>query len=74
MHDGTHVHEWAAVHAYGKQITIRCRHCGGRCCSTLADWEPGRNSCIGLRHHTDYHVYRDGGFEPVGGIWLKAKP
>lgn len=73
QHDGRHDHEWAVVHV-GKLrpvVTIRCRHCGGRCCSTLYDWEPGENPCIGLRHHTDYHVFRDGGVEPVGGRWLK---
>lgn len=73
QHDGLHVHGWVVVHAPAvghvtpPALTIRCRWCGGRCCSTLYDWEPGRNPCIGLRHHVDYHVFRDGGVEPVGG-------
>lgn len=71
QHDGSHDHNWCVVHVHG-QLTIRCRVCGGRCCSTLYDWEPGRNPCIGLRHHRDYHVFRDGGVEPVGGFWLKG--
>lgn len=71
QHDGRHGHQWAVVHVH-RQLAIRCRVCGGRCCSSLADWEPGRNPCIGLRHHPDYHVYRDGGIEPVGGIVSSA--
>lgn len=69
QHDGRHDHDWCVVHAHG-QVTIRCRVCGGRCCSTLYDWQEGRNPCIGLRHHADYHVGRYGGVEPVGGRWV----
>lgn len=73
QHDGSHVHEWAVVHVHD-ELTIRCRICGGRCCSTLYDWQEGRNPCIGLRHHRDYHVFRDGGVEPVGGHWIRERP